>query len=333
MEPLRSENRGLLLYLRFEHHSGLVNMPTALITHDDCVLHEISPGHPECPQRISAILDQLKKQDLYDYLKHYDAPLAEPDAALSCHPQSYIDSIVSNSPTSGSVQLDADTSMNPYSLNAALRGVGAGLLATDKVISGEVDNAFCATRPPGHHAEKTHAMGFCFFGNIAIAARHAIQTHGLKRVAIVDFDVHHGNGTEDIVDGDNNILFCSSFQHPFYPGGHRPNVAGQRVNVPLPGGTGSEEFRHSILDQWIPALTDFKPQMIFISAGFDAHVEDPLAGLALSDNDFIWITEQIMTVADASADGRIVSMLEGGYSLPALARSATAHVRELMRLS
>ena len=308
-------------------------MSTALITHNDCVLHEISPGHPESPQRIGAILDQLKKQDLYDYLKHFDAPLAEPEAALSCHPQSYIDNIVASSPETGTVQLDADTAMNPHSLTAALRGVGAGILATDKVISGEVNNAFCAVRPPGHHAEKMQAMGFCFFGNIAIAARHAINTHGLERVAIVDFDVHHGNGTEDLVDGDKKILFCSSFQHPFYPGGHRPNVAGQRVNVPLAGGTGSEEFRLSILDHWMPALEKFKPQMIFISAGFDAHVEDPLAGLALGDNDFVWITQKIMSVADKSANGRIVSMLEGGYSLPALARSATAHVRELMQMN
>lgn len=309
------------------------NMSTALVTHNDCVLHEISPGHPECPQRIGAILDHLKKENLYDYLIHFEAPLADPAVAESCHPQSYIDSIVVSSPETGRVQLDADTAMNPHSLNAALRGVGAGVLATDKVMAGDVRNAFCAVRPPGHHAEKTEAMGFCFFANIAIAARHAISQYGLDRVAIVDFDVHHGNGTEDVVDGDKNILFCSSFQHPFYPGGHRPNVAGQRVNVPLSAGTGSDEFRMSILDHWIPALNKFKPQMIFISAGFDAHVEDPLAGLALTDHDFVWITQQLMSVADEHADGRIVSMLEGGYSLPALARSATAHIRELMRLS
>jgi len=308
-------------------------MSTALITHNDCVLHEISPNHPECPQRIGAILDQLKKENLFDYLKHFDAPLADPSAAESCHPASYIDSIVSSSPESGRVQIDADTAMNPHSLNAALRGVGAAILATDKVISAEVNNAFCAVRPPGHHAEQTQAMGFCFFGNIAIAARHAIKAHGLNRVAIVDFDVHHGNGTEDIVDGDKHILFCSSFQHPFYPGDYRPNVPGQRVNVPLAAGTGSDDFRHAILDSWIPALNKFKPQMIFISAGFDAHVEDPLAGIALTDHDFVWITQQLMSVADEHAKGRIVSMLEGGYSLPALARSATAHVRELMRLS
>jgi len=307
-------------------------MSTALITHNDCVLHEISPGHPECPQRIGAILDHLKKENLYDYLTHFDAPLAPPEAAESCHPAAYIQSIVSSSPESGSVQLDADTAMNPHSLNAALRGMGAGLLATDKVIAGEVNNAFCAVRPPGHHAEQSQAMGFCFFGNIAIAARHAINTHGLKRVAIVDFDVHHGNGTEDLVDGDPNILFCSSFQHPFYPGGYRPNVKGQRVNVPLAAGTRSDEFRSAILEHWMPALNDFKPQMIFISAGFDAHIEDPLAQLSLGDNDFVWVTQQIMDVAKEHADGRIVSILEGGYSLPALARSATAHVRELMEM-
>ncbi len=307
-------------------------MSTALITHNDCVLHEISPGHPESPQRIGAILDQLKKENLYDYLTHYEAPLADASVAESCHPKSYIDSIVASSPKTGRMQLDADTAMNPHSLNAALRGVGSGILATDKVISAEVDNAFCAVRPPGHHAEKSQAMGFCFFGNIAIAARHAINNHGLERVAIVDFDVHHGNGTEDIVEGDKSILFCSSFQHPFYPGGYRPNVEGQRVNTPLPSGTGSEDFRHAILDQWIPALNKFKPQMIFVSAGFDAHHEDPLAELELGDNDFVWITQQIMSVANEHANGRIVSMLEGGYSLTALARSATAHVRELMQL-
>ena len=308
-------------------------MSTALVTHNDVVLHEISPGHPECPQRIGAILDQLKKEDLYDYLQHFEAPVANPEVALSCHPQAYIDNIVNSSPASGSVQLDADTAMNPHSLTAALRGVGAGILATDKVIAGEVENAFCLTRPPGHHAEKTQAMGFCFFGNIAIAARHAIKQHGLSRVAIIDFDVHHGNGTEDIVDGDKNILFCSSFQHPFYPGGYRPNVVGQRVNIPLASGTGSEEFRLSVMDHWIPALNKFKPQMVFISAGFDAHRDDPLASLELGDNDFVWITQQILSVADSHSNGRIVSMLEGGYSLPALARSATGHIRELMRLN
>ena len=307
-------------------------MPTALISHRDCVRHEISPGHPECPQRIDAIADQMKKQDIYDHLQHADAPRATPEQLMLAHPESYVSMIHSHSPASGSVQLDPDTAMNPFTLDASLRGAGAGVLAVDQVISGAVSNAFCLTRPPGHHAEKTQAMGFCFFGNIAIAARHAIKTHGLERVAIVDFDVHHGNGTEDIVDGDPNILFCSSFQHPFYPGGYRDNVADQRVNVPLDSGCNSADFRGAITDTWLPALESFKPQMIFISAGFDAHMEDPLASLSLQDNDFVWITQKIMDVADRHSDGRIVSMLEGGYALPALGRCATAHTRELMGL-
>lgn len=307
-------------------------MPTALITHPDCVLHENSPGHPERPQRIGAVLDQLKKEDLFDHLVVMEAPKADASAALSCHPQAYIDHIVSSSPSQGTAQLDPDTAMNTHSLDAALRGLGAGIEATTKVLQGEVNNAFCLVRPPGHHAEKSTAMGFCFFGNIAIAARHALEQKNIDRVAIVDFDVHHGNGTEDLVDGDERILFCSSFEYPQYPNCYKPDVPGQRVNVPLSPGTGSDDFRHAILDTWIPALNAFRPQMLFISAGFDAHAEDPLAGLALGDNDFVWITQQLMRVADEHANGRIVSMLEGGYSLPALARSATGHVRELMRL-
>jgi len=307
-------------------------MATALITHNDCVLHEISPGHPECPQRIGAILDQLKKENLYDYLQHHDAPVADPHAAESCHPKAYIDSIVSNSPNEGFVQLDADTAMNPHSLTAALRGMGAAILATDLVMKGEVENAFCAVRPPGHHAENSQAMGFCFFGNVAIAAKHALEAHNLERVAIVDFDVHHGNGTEDLVESDERILFCSSFQFPLYPGNYRPNIKGQRVNVPLDAHSGSDEFRAAIHDEWMPALHSFKPELVIISAGFDAHAEDPLAELNLKDADFLWVTQQLMSVADEHAGGKIVSMLEGGYSLPALARSASVHVRELMRL-
>ncbi len=308
-------------------------MSTALITHSDCELHEISPGHPECPQRISAVLDQLKKEGVYDYLSHFDAPVATRDMPALVHPEHYVQHILDSAPSSGSVQLDPDTAMNPHSLNAALRAVGAGVLATDKVMSGEVDNAFCLVRPPGHHAEKDQAMGFCFFGSIAIAARHAIVNGGLERVAIVDFDVHHGNGTEDLVDGDASILFCSSFQHPFYPGGFRPSIEGQRVNVPLAAGTDSGSFREAITQQWLPALQEFKPQMLFVSAGFDAHAEDPLASLDLQDADFTWVTEQLLAVAQEHCNGRLVSMLEGGYSLPALGRSATAHVRALMQMS
>lgn len=308
-------------------------MPTALITHRDCVRHEISPDHPESPQRIDAIQDQLKKQDVYDYLVHHDAPLAKREELMLAHPETYVDLIHRKSPANGSIQLDPDTAMNAFTLNASLRAAGAGVMAVDQVCAGQVDNAFCLTRPPGHHAEKIQAMGFCFFGNIVIAARHAIKAYGLERVAIVDFDVHHGNGTEDIVDGDPAILFCSSFQHPFYPGDYRENVEDQRVNVPLASGCNSADFRHAITQSWFPALESFKPQMLFISAGFDAHVEDPLANVALLDDDFVWITRKLKDIAERHCEGRIVSMLEGGYALPALSRCATAHVRVLMGLS
>lgn len=305
-------------------------MTTALISHRDCVRHEISPGHPECPQRIDAITDQLMKQDVFDYLTHIDAPKATREQLVLAHSEAYVEMIHAKSPGTGSVQLDPDTAMNPFTLDASLRAAGSGVLAVDQVVQGKADNVFCLTRPPGHHAERIQAMGFCFFGNIAIAARHAVKQHGLERVAIVDFDVHHGNGTEDIVDGDASILFCSSFQHPFYPGGYRDNVADQRVNTPLQSGCNSADFRGAITDTWFPALESFKPQMLFISAGFDAHVEDPLASLSLQDADFVWITKKLMDLADRHCDGRIVSMLEGGYALPALSRSATAHIRGLM---
>lgn len=305
-------------------------MSTALITHTACVHHEISPGHPECPERIDAIVNELKRQGIYDRLIHSEAPVASKEQLLLAHPESYINLIHEYAPSSGTTQLDADTAMNPYSLQSALRGAGAGVLAVDQVMSGAVDNAFCLVRPPGHHAELTQAMGFCIFGNVAVAARHAIKTHGLERVAIVDFDVHHGNGTEDIVDGDSNILFCSSFEYPLYPGAYRDNVINQRVNVPLEPGAGSSEFRSAITETWLPALDAFQPQLIIVSAGFDAHAEDPLASLQLQDEDFVWITQRIVELAKQYAGGRIVSMLEGGYALPALGRCASAHVRGLM---
>lgn len=307
-------------------------MPTALISHPVSVLHEISPDHPECPQRIDVICDQLKKQDIYDYLVHFDAPKASSEQLLLAHGEAYVDHIHDSAPSSGTVELDGDTAMNAHTLDASLRGAGSGVVAVDKVMSGQVNNAFCLVRPPGHHAERDRAMGFCLFGNIAIAARHAIRQYGLERVAIVDFDVHHGNGTEDIVDSDPNILFCSSFQHPFYPGGFRDNVPNQRVNTPLLAGCNSADFRGAITSSWLPALEAYKPDMLFISAGFDAHLEDPMANVCLLDPDFVWITQKLMEVADRHCNGRIVSMLEGGYSLPALSRCATAHIRGLAGL-
>ncbi len=307
-------------------------MTTALISHTDCVLHEISPDHPESPQRVDAIADQLKKQDVYDYLMHADAPKATWEQLLLGHSEAYVDLIHRKAPSSGSIDLDDDTSMNVHTLDAGLRAAGGGIHAVDQVMSGVVNNAFCLTRPPGHHAERIQAMGFCIFGNIAIAARHAIRKYGLERVAIVDFDVHHGNGTEDIVDGDPNILFCSSFQYPFYPGGYRDNVENQRVNTPLKSGCNSADFRGAITKSWFPALEAYKPEMIFISAGFDAHLEDPMANVCLLDHDYVWITNKLMDIADRHSNGRIVSMLEGGYSLPTLSRCASAHVRGLMGL-
>lgn len=305
-------------------------MPTALITHDVCAKHEMSSHHPECPERLAAITDQLKERDLYDHLEYIEAPKAARDHLVRAHGEEYVESLFAASPGDGVVQLDADTAMNPYSLDATLRASGAGILATDKVMAGELQSAFCSVRPPGHHAERTRAMGFCLFSSIAVAALYAVEVLGMERVAVVDFDVHHGNGTEDIVHDHPKILFCSSFQHPFYPGYFRPSVKDQLVNVPLPAGTGSEAFRDAITTQWMPALESYKPEMLFISAGFDAHRDDPLASLELNDVDFAWITTQLVDLADRHCGGRIVSMLEGGYNLDALGRSASEHVKVLL---
>ena len=303
-------------------------MSTALVTHRDCVKHEISAGHPECPQRIDAINDQLMKQDIFDHLRHLDAPLASREALMLAHPEAYVDMIHAKAPASGSVQLDADTAMNPYSLNASLRAAGAGILATDRVCNGEISNAFCLTRPPGHHAERAQAMGFCFFGNIAIAARHAVKSHGLERVAIVDFDVHHGNGTQDLVEDDARILFCSTHQSPLYPGtgaAHETGV-GNVLNCPLPNGAGSKLFRDVMTNTVLPRVDAFAPEILIISAGFDAHKDDPLAGLNLVEDDFAWVTRRLCDLAATHCQGRVVSALEGGYDLPALGASARAHV-------
>lgn len=305
-------------------------MTIALIMHDDCAKHEMSPGHPESPQRLAAVSDQLKARQLYDLMTHLEAPKVDLSHLVRIHGQEYVDSVVASSPQDGLVQLDADVAMNPFSLDASLRAAGAGILATDEVASGRQNAAFCAVRPPGHHAEKTRAMGFCLFGSIAAAALYAVDVLGMDRVAIVDFDVHHGNGTEDIVHDNPDILFCSSFQHPFYPGYYRPSVKGQLENVPLAAGTASAEFRDAITARWLPALEAYQPQMLFISAGFDAHHEDPLAGLSLVDEDFAWITTQLVDIADRHCGGKIVSMLEGGYSLSALGRSAAEHAKVLM---
>lgn len=308
-------------------------MKTAYISHPDCLRHEMSAHHPECPQRLTAIEKQLSVTGLMDSLYRYDAPKADLEEIERAHESAYLSNIIGSSPSEGLHPLDPDTAMNPYTLEAALRASGAGVLATDLVVSGEMKRVFCNVRPPGHHAEKATAMGFCFFNNVAIAALHAIEKHTLKRVAIVDFDVHHGNGTEDILAQHEQVLFCSSYQHPFYPGMAGESIKSKVVNVPLVAGTQSTAFREAISAQWLPALKDFKPELIYISAGFDGHTEDNMGGINLTDSDYIWATQKICQIADEFAEGRVISMLEGGYDLVSLGRATAEHVKVLMDLS
>ena len=285
--------------------------------------------HPESPSRLSAISDHMIAQGLDPYFVYHDAPLATFEQLLRVHSAAHLERLKRSSPELGIVHLDPDTAMNPHTWQAALRSAGAGVLAVDLVMAGEVQNAFCAIRPPGHHCERSNAMGFCFFNNIAVAAAHALAVHKLSRVAIIDFDVHHGNGTEDCFKGNEQVLMASIFQHPFYPYSGAENQASNMLNVPLAGGSGSDEFCAAVNDVWLPRLREFKPEMIFISAGFDAHYEDDMGNMRLFEKDYTWVTEQIKLLADESAEGRIVSMLEGGYSLSALARSVAAHIRVL----
>jgi acetoin utilization deacetylase AcuC-like enzyme len=285
--------------------------------------------HPECPARLAAIDDQLIASGIAAYLQHHEAPLATPEQLARVHPQEYIEAIRAARPARGIVHLDPDTAMNPGTWDAALRAAGAAVLATDLVLGGKAGNAFCSVRPPGHHATRTRAMGFCIFNNVAVAALHALERHGVERVAVVDFDVHHGNGTEEIFSGDERALMVSTFQHPFYPYSGTDNPAQNMVNVPLPAGTGSQGFREAVERHWLPALERFRPQLVFFSAGFDAHVEDDMAMLRFVDQDYAWVTQEVKAVADRHAAGRIVSVLEGGYALSALGRSVVQHLRVL----
>jgi len=307
-------------------------MQTAYITHPLCLKHDMGAHHPECPARIHAIEDQLIASGLFGYLQHFEAPEATREQLERVHDADYIDSIVAASPAHGLVELDGDTLMNPNTLQAALRAAGAAVMAVDKVMAGEVENAFCNIRPPGHHAERSRAMGFCFFNNVAVAAAHALAHHGLQRVAIADFDVHHGNGTENIFHDDPRVLMCSIFQHPFYPYCGADSGNDHMINVPLAAGSGSEEFRTAVTSQWLPALEAFRPELLLISAGFDAHRDDDMAMLRFVDADYGWVTEILKSVAEKHGRGRIVSVLEGGYELHALGRSATSHVKVLSGL-
>jgi len=308
-------------------------MATAFVTHPDCLKHEMGAYHPERPERLTAIEDQLIASGVGQYLVRYDAPLASDEELARVHPIEYVRAIRDAAPEQGTVHLDPDTAMNPHSLRAALRAAGAAVLATDLVMRGEADSAFCSVRPPGHHACRARPMGFCIFNNVAIAARHARFAHGAQRVAIIDFDVHHGNGTEDIFQGDPHVLMASTFQHPFYPYSGTDGPAGNMFNVPLPAGAGSRQFREAVVENWLPALDAFKPQLVLFSAGFDAHAEDDMAMLRFSDADYAWVTQQVKAVAERHAGGRMVSMLEGGYALSALGRSVVQHVRVMAGLA
>ncbi len=308
-------------------------MPCAVITHPDCLKHDMGAHHPERPERLTAIEDQLIASGLGQHLTRFEAPLATDEQLERVHPADYVRAIREAAPESGTVHLDPDTAMNRFTLQAALRAAGAAAMGVDLVMNNKASAVFCAVRPPGHHACRARPMGFCIFNNVAVAARHAVAAHGVERVAIVDFDVHHGNGTEDIFEDDPNVLMVSTFQHPFYPYSGTESPARNMVNVPLAAGAGSRQFREAVDEAWLPALDDFRPDLVLFSAGFDAHVEDEMAMLRLVDADYAWVTERIKGIAERHGDGRMVSMLEGGYSLSALGRSVVQHLRALAGLN
>ena len=296
------------------------------------MLHDMGSHHPECPARMAAIEDHLLATGILLHLVEVEAPPATREQLLRVHDPDYVDAIEARVPERGLIHLDPDTAMNPHSYHAALRAAGAVIKATDMVMDGEVENAFCNVRPPGHHAGRARAMGFCLFNNVAVGAAHALEVHGLERVAIADFDVHHGNGTEDIFRDDPRVMMVSTFQHPFYPYSGVEGRSERMVNIPLAAYSSGVQFRQAIENFWVPALDRFQPQMVFISAGFDAHRDDDMASLSLVEADYAWVTERLMVFADRFCGGRIVSTLEGGYDLDALARSVAVHIRVLGKL-
>ena len=302
---------------------------TAWYAHPDCSSHEMGSWHPESPARLGAIDDRMIASGLVELVDHADVPLADDADLLRAHSQAHLDRLRDCAPTAGYAALDADTMMCPATVAAAWRAAGAAVAATDAVIAGRARNAFCSIRPPGHHATHDQAMGFCFVNNIAVAVRRALDVHGLSRVAVVDFDVHHGNGTEDILSGDERVLMVGLFQHPFYPYSGVDHPAANMLNVPMPAYSDGAAARAVVEARWLPALEAFAPEMIFISAGFDAHREDDLGQMRLVEADYAWMTERLMEVAERHAQGRIVSCLEGGYNLSALGRSVAAHVKAL----
>lgn len=305
-------------------------MLPAYITHPDCARHEMGAHHPECPERLGAINDMLLVKGLLDYMHPYDAPLATTEQLGHAHSSLYVSELMDASPTEGYHKVDPDTDMNPFTVTAALRAAGAAVQATDLVLSGAAPSAFCCVRPPGHHAERDKAMGFCFFNNVAVGIRHAFTRHGLQRAALIDFDVHHGNGSEDIFRGDERVLMCSIFEEGIYPFTGENATGPNMVNVGLPSRSGGDKFREAVTNQWLPALDAFKPEVIYISAGFDGHREDDMGNLGLVEADYEWVTRQLMNVAKRHCQGRIISCLEGGYVMSPLARSVAAHVKVLI---
>jgi acetoin utilization deacetylase AcuC-like enzyme len=302
---------------------------TAFISHPDTLLHVMDGNHPESPARITAIKNAVLNSDLKQKLQFYDAPAASKAQLLRVHSSDYVEHIHNIAPKAGLVRLDGDTAMGPMSLSAALHASGAVILATDLVMSGKIDNAFCCVRPPGHHAGKSNSAGFCIFNHIAVGVTHALEHHKLKRAAIIDFDVHHGDGTEDIFKHNPNVMLCSTFQHPFYPYSGADTRTKNMINVPMSAKANGADFKNIFKSEFKPALEAFKPEIIYVSAGFDAHENDPLADLALKTSDYIWITEFIKEIAKNTVNNRIVSSLEGGYHLPSLAESALAHISAL----
>ncbi|MBV9557188.1 MAG: histone deacetylase family protein [Pseudolabrys sp.] len=307
-------------------------MSTLLVSHQACLNHLTPAGHPERPDRLRAIEAALENKKFQDLVR-VEAPMSSLETVALAHPLEFVEEVRDAAPREGLVRIDADTSMSPGSFEAALRCVGGSVLAVDDVVAKKADNAFVATRPPGHHAEKTRPMGFCIFNHAAVAARYAQKKHGLDRVAIVDFDVHHGNGSQDIFWADKSVMYCSTHEMPLYPGTGSTSERGEHnniVNAPLRAGDGGKEFRQAMENVILPRLNGFKPELLIISAGFDAHTRDPLASLNFVEDDYTWVTRTLMDVADVSADGRIVSILEGGYDLEGLSRSVAAHVTALM---
>ena len=307
-------------------------MATALVSHPACAAHDPGPGHPECPRRLSAVMDGLVAAGLADYLRHLEAPEATRAQLERVHEGDYLDRLDALAPDSGLAYLDADTPLGPATLAAARRAAGAVIAATDAVLAGEVHNAFCLVRPPGHHATANRAMGFCYYNNVAVGVAHALEAHGLERVAVLDFDVHHGNGTDVIFATEPRVIVCSVYQRGLYPFGDHQSHSGLGVDAPLPAGAGGAQLRAAVEQTLLPVLDDFAPALLFVSAGFDGHATDDLSQLLLGDGDYDWLSERALEVAERHCGGRLVSSLEGGYALDALARCVTRHVRRLAGL-